>query len=179
VSNLAKWKNGQWSDVGGGTSDNILKLAAFNHPSGAGLYVGGTFTGVGPGGSVPANEVARWDGQGWTALDVGVSHPTVATVGAMAVYDDGRGQSLFIAGGFTTAGGLPAGNIARWGCDPCYANCDGSTAAPVLNVNDFICFQNKYAAGDSGANCDGSTIPPVLNVNDFVCFQTRYAQGCP
>ncbi|MBL9032745.1 MAG: choice-of-anchor J domain-containing protein [Phycisphaerae bacterium] len=61
----------------------------------------------------------------------------------------------------------------------CYANCDGSTAAPVLNVNDFTCFLNAFAAGESYANCDGSTTPPVLNVNDFVCFQTRYAAGCP
>ena len=29
----------------------------------------------------------------------------------------------------------------------CYANCDGSTTAPVLNVNDFTCFMNRYAAG--------------------------------
>ncbi|MFN0131641.1 MAG: S8 family serine peptidase, partial [Phycisphaerales bacterium] len=61
----------------------------------------------------------------------------------------------------------------------CYANCDGSTAAPILNVNDFICFQNKFAAGDSYANCDGSTTAPILNVNDFVCFQNRFAAGCP
>jgi hypothetical protein len=62
---------------------------------------------------------------------------------------------------------------------PCYANCDGSTIAPVLNVNDFLCFQNRYAAGDSYANCDGSTAPPILNVNDFTCFLNRYAVGCP
>jgi hypothetical protein len=61
----------------------------------------------------------------------------------------------------------------------CYPNCDGSTAPPVLNVNDFICFQAKFAAGDSYANCDGSTTPPVLNVNDFICFQQRFAAGCP
>jgi hypothetical protein len=61
----------------------------------------------------------------------------------------------------------------------CYANCDGSTTPPVLNVNDFVCFQSRFAAGDSYANCDGSTAPPVLNVNDFVCFQTRFAAGCP
>ena len=29
----------------------------------------------------------------------------------------------------------------------CYANCDLSTVAPILNVNDFICFLNKFAAG--------------------------------
>jgi len=61
----------------------------------------------------------------------------------------------------------------------CYANCDGSTIAPVLNVNDFLCFNNKFAAGDPYANCDGSTIAPILNVNDFVCFLQKYAAGCP
>jgi subtilisin-like proprotein convertase family protein len=62
---------------------------------------------------------------------------------------------------------------------PCYANCDGSTTPPILNVNDFICFQTKFAAQDPAANCDGSTTPPVLNVNDFICFQSQYAAGCP
>lgn len=61
----------------------------------------------------------------------------------------------------------------------CYANCDGSSISPVLNVNDFSCFLNKYAAGDAYANCDGSSNPPVLNVNDFNCFLNKYAAGCP
>ncbi|MFN0131902.1 MAG: GC-type dockerin domain-anchored protein [Phycisphaerales bacterium] len=61
---------------------------------------------------------------------------------------------------------------------PCYADCDGSTSTPATNVNDFICFLNKFAAGDSYANCDGSTTPPVLNVSDFVCFQNSFAAGC-
>jgi hypothetical protein len=61
----------------------------------------------------------------------------------------------------------------------CYANCDGSTGVPVLTVNDFICFQNRFAAGDPYANCNRSTGDPVLNINDFVCFQARFAAGCP
>ncbi len=61
----------------------------------------------------------------------------------------------------------------------CYPNCDGSTAAPVLNVNDFICFLNRFAAADAYANCDSSTTPPVLNVNDFNCFLNRFVAGCP
>ena len=60
----------------------------------------------------------------------------------------------------------------------CYANCDGSTTPPALNVLDFACFLNKYASGDPEANCDGSTTPPVLNVLDFACFLNQYAQGC-
>jgi hypothetical protein len=61
----------------------------------------------------------------------------------------------------------------------CYANCDGSTVPPVLNVGDFTCFLQKYAAGDPYANCDGSTTEPILNVGDFTCFLQKYAAGCP
>jgi len=61
---------------------------------------------------------------------------------------------------------------------PCYANCDNSTIAPILNVSDFTCFLNKYSAGDSYANCDNSTIAPILNVSDFTCFLNKYSAGC-
>jgi hypothetical protein len=61
----------------------------------------------------------------------------------------------------------------------CYANCDSSTTLPVLNVLDFACFLNRFAAGDPYANCDGSTTPPALNVLDFACFLNRFAAGCP
>jgi len=60
----------------------------------------------------------------------------------------------------------------------CYANCDGSSIPPILNVSDFTCFLNRYSAGDSYANCDGSTVPPVLNVSDFTCFLNAYSAGC-
>ena len=69
--------------------------------------------------------------------------------------------------------------ISGVGAAPCYPNCDGSTAAPVLNVADFSCFLTRYASGDAYANCDGSTQPPALNVQDFSCFLARYATGCP
>jgi hypothetical protein len=60
----------------------------------------------------------------------------------------------------------------------CYANCDASTTPPVLNVLDFACFLNKFAAGDPYANCDNSSTPPVLNVLDFACFLNKFAAGC-
>ncbi len=61
----------------------------------------------------------------------------------------------------------------------CYANCDNSTASPVLNVADFTCFLQRFAAGQSYANCDNSTAAPTLNVADFTCFLQRFAAGCP
>ncbi len=61
----------------------------------------------------------------------------------------------------------------------CFANCDNSGSAPVLNVADFTCFLGKFASGDNSANCDGSVSQPVLNVADFGCFLTKFAAGCP
>jgi YVTN family beta-propeller protein len=70
---------------------------------------------------------------------------------------------------------------------PCYANCDGSTVAPILNVEDFTCFINRFAEGallpheqqlTHYANCDQSTAAPVLNVEDFSCFINKFAAGC-
>jgi hypothetical protein len=60
----------------------------------------------------------------------------------------------------------------------CYANCDGSATAPVLTANDFQCFLDRFAAGESYANCDGSTGSPTLTANDFQCFLNAYAAGC-
>ena len=69
-------------------------------------------------------------------------------------------------------------SVSGGGPPPCYANCDASTSPPILNVNDFTCFLNTFAAGFSSANCDASTNPPVLNVNDFTCFLNLFAVGC-
>src|SRR5687767_11660804 len=80
------------------------------------------------------------------------------------------------AGPYGLATGFLA--IATGGGASCYANCDNSTAAPVLNVADFTCFLQKYAAGDPYANCDASTATPALNVADFTCFLQKYAAGC-
>ncbi len=60
----------------------------------------------------------------------------------------------------------------------CYANCDLSTTQPCLNVLDFQCFLNQFAAGATYANCDNSTTIPVLNVLDFQCFLNKFAAGC-
>jgi hypothetical protein len=62
---------------------------------------------------------------------------------------------------------------------PCYGNCDNSPTPPVLNVADFTCYLQRFAAADAWANCDGSTTAPTLNVADFTCFLQKFAAGCP
>jgi hypothetical protein len=92
--------------------------------------------------------------------------------GTIGQFDAGHlvNGSLEIVGGFW-------GNFAD--VPACYANCDGSTTQPILNVVDFTCFLQKFATNDPYANCDGSTTPPVLNVADFTCFLQKFALGCP
>jgi probable HAF family extracellular repeat protein len=95
---------------------------------------------------------------------------------ARGISADGK---VIVGYGFSDVGQEAFVADLHTGPPPCYPNCDGSTTAPILNVNDFICFQSLFASGDPRANCDGSTNPPILNVNDFVCFQSAFAAGCP
>jgi hypothetical protein len=55
----------------------------------------------------------------------------------------------------------------------CVADCNGNGS---LNILDFVCFQQKFQAGDDSAdiNGDGS-----LNILDFVAFQQAFQAGCP
>jgi trimeric autotransporter adhesin len=75
----------------------------------------------------------------------------------------------------------PCGNLASLPAQLtviCYANCDESTAPPILTANDFVCFLVRYVGAHPLANCDGSTTTPQLTANDFLCFLTRFAQSC-
>jgi hypothetical protein len=89
----------------------------------------------------------------------------------------GAGQ-LFQELPFEIRGTVSGSHSPNCGQPTCYANCDGSTTVPFLNVLDFNCFLNRFSAGASYANCDNSTTPPVLNVLDFNCFLNKFSAGC-
>jgi hypothetical protein len=177
ANRIARWDGQAWAAAGQFNEVNpVHSLAVFDDRTGSGpaLYAA---TGFAFPANILGNTVTRLTAGLWTPVGGG----TGDYVEALAVYDDGGGEALYAGGLFTTAGGRSARHIARWGCPPqvCYANCDNSTAQPILNVNDFVCFQQRFAAGDPYANCDGSTAQPNLNINDFVCFQQQFAAGCP
>ncbi|MBX3377377.1 MAG: hypothetical protein KF678_10295 [Phycisphaeraceae bacterium] len=86
--------------------------------------------------------------------------------------------SMYVMGGWVDFNGVPAQNIARYKCDPCYPNCDGSTGGPVLSASDFQCFFLAVANNLPWANCDSSTGTPALTANDFLCFMNKFAAGC-
>jgi hypothetical protein len=120
-----------------------------------------------------------WSGSAAVWEDLSTYVPGLVATDAAAVWADAT--TLYVVGdGRNPATGHDEAILwTRPLVPPCYANCDGSTIAPVLNVGDFTCFLQRFAAGDSYANCDQSTTAPVLNVGDFTCFLQRFAAGCP
>ncbi len=62
----------------------------------------------------------------------------------------------------------------------CYADCESSAARPrTLDIFDFLCFGNAFAAGDSYAcDCDMSTGQGVCDIFDFLCFGNAFERGC-
>ncbi len=63
---------------------------------------------------------------------------------------------------------------------PCYADFDGSTGPGVLDIFDYLAFQNLFLESDLQAcDCDRNTGPGVCDVLDFICFQAAFGAGCP
>ena len=121
VNSIARWDGAGWSPlsgpagtgVGGGPWHDVLHLAAFDDGTGPALYAGGEFVTAG---GVTVNNIARWDGSAWSALSGPSDTGTGAWVTALAAFDHGIGPTLYAGGGFSTAGGLPSGDIAAWRC---------------------------------------------------------------
>lgn len=119
---LARWDGAAWRAFTPLLSTNAF-VECFTEwdPDGTGpekplLIVGGVF---GTAGSVPAKNIAAWDGSAWHALGTGLSiSDALPGVYALTTWDpDGAGpqNELLIAGGsFTSAGGTAVQHIAAW-----------------------------------------------------------------
>lgn len=115
IANLARWDGTEWSPVhgpgGSGPDDDVLASIVFDDGSGPALFVGGTFDTVD---GVVANGVAKWDGAQWHSLTGSQGTGVTGAVRALAVFDDGAGPSLYVAGSFINAGNKGIARIARW-----------------------------------------------------------------
>ncbi len=181
VSGIARWNGSVWSALGVGIAPSpaaVRSLGVFDDGRGRALYVGGSFSYAG---GILALGIARWDGQSWEALGQGLwNTPTGPSADSLAVFDDGSGPALYVGGSFYEAGGIPARSIARWKCNRCYPDCDQSTGPGVLDIFDFLCFGNLFAAGDPYAcDCDLTGGPGVCDIFDFLCFGNAFSVGCP
>ena len=62
-------------------------------------------------------------------------------------------------------------------CRPCYPDCTQTTGLGVLDIFDFLCFQNSFVSGEPYAcGCDPD---PACDIFDFLCFQNAFVAGCP
>jgi hypothetical protein len=103
--------------------------------SGSDVYAGGSFTTAG---GSPATNIAKWNGSSWSALGSGIGGggPYGPVVSALAV----SGSDLYAGGDFTTAGGSPATNIAKWNGSSWSAlgsGMDGSVSALAVSGSDL------------------------------------------
>jgi len=106
------WAEGQFNLPG--VAGTIHAMAMFDDGSGEALYIGGDFRVAGTEG---VRGLARWDGDRWSAVTSMPGEPYagfVERINAMAVYDDGTGPALYVAGQFSFIDGLRTSSIARW-----------------------------------------------------------------
>ena len=137
------------------------------------LVVGGSFLQIG---DQAIASLAAWDGTQWQPIG-GEFDPERAAPRITALY--ARGDDLFVAGGFSQVGRVPAANVARWDGTHWYALGDGLDAAPAS----FVDFNGTLiAAGGfthSGpratpdvAQWDGASWAPLGVGMDYVAYST-------
>jgi len=86
-------------------------------------------------------------------------------VNAVAVFDDGGGPALYAAGSFSSAGGVPASNIAKWN-DPGWSALGGGTDGVVLALTVFDDGSGPALyAGGSFTNAGGQAAQHVAKWN--------------
>jgi hypothetical protein len=172
ANHVAKWDGTTWSALAGGVAAPgtpvVKALAVFDDGTGPALYAGGYFSSAG---GVSVSDIAKWNGTAWSSPGSGVSGGTVEVNGtsgvicALTPYDDGAGPGLHAGGLFNVAGGVGAGNIAKWSAGGWSAIGNGLNAdvralttfddgsGPALYAGGYF----KYAGGEvnSIAKWDG------------------------
>ncbi|MEQ8844750.1 MAG: GC-type dockerin domain-anchored protein [Phycisphaerales bacterium] len=165
ATQLAAWDGERWNSL----ADTPISInwtptcmAAFDDGSGPALFVAGA-------GIAPGSNIARVQDRRLAA----VSPLAVDVVYELFVYDDGTGPVL-LAGGESRRGGATATFLGRWRPGAfCPADLDGDC---VLDVMDFLTFQNRFDRGDPRADFDGDG---SLTIFDFLAFQNAFDAGCP
>ncbi|MGD1044155.1 MAG: SdrD B-like domain-containing protein [Bacteroidota bacterium] len=162
-----------WSPLGtginNGTNGEVWALAVI----GSDLYVGGNFTTAG---SNTVNHIAKWNGSSWSPLIS--SSTSVNGINGMVTALAVIGTDLYAGGWFTTAGGIPAENIAKWDGTNWSALGSGLPAAGAINAlaamgnnlyaTSYILTPALGGPGNLIAKWDGANWSPFSVMNDYV-----------
>lgn len=100
VNSIARWNGTNWQPFGNGLS-RVLAVAVFRGE----LYASGRFSFI-PGQFYDVGSIARWTGNLWVPVGEGVD----GDIESMTVFNG----DLVVGGQFTSAGGVPASNLAAW-----------------------------------------------------------------
>ena len=147
---IAAWDGSAWTSVGGGLDLYGQALHAHDDGSGAGerLYAGGRFLTAGTD-DLHVRYVATWDGTAWSGLGAGPN----SDVRELAVWDAGAGPELYLAGHFSTVGGVSSQRFGKW---------DGAAWTPLVDVGPILPGSNGIKAFD--VHDDGTGAGPRLFV---------------
>jgi trimeric autotransporter adhesin len=162
ATNIAKWDGTNWSTLGRGIGREGTPVYALASSSND-LYVGGYF---GTAGEIVVPSIARYDGRNWFPLGSGLAKgPGFPTVYALAVV----GTDLYVGGDFTSAGGVPANNIAKWNgvsWSALGSGVNGVVRALASNGTElFVGGQFTSAGGKASTNIALWHIPHSLRIN--------------
>lgn len=146
---LYRFRDGHWSSMNN-YAEGIEAMMTYRGD----LIVAGVFGAVD---GTPANSLARWDGQRWSAVSTALAQDSPLTIAAMVEYRD----ELIIAGSFSRAGGVVVNNIARW---------DGTTWRSLGTGTSWIVlalevFQDELIVGGNFTSVDGRDIPYLARWN--------------
>ena len=165
VKNLAKWDGTSWYDVGGGVSmgsnftTSVYALAARGNQ----LIVGGNFTMAG---SIPANNIAIWNGTQWSTFGDGINGPVRDILVS--------GSDIYVGGQFTEAGGNSAYSIARW---------DGTSwhqlGSGINQSNNFTAIATVYSllASPDGLYAGGQFTHAGDKYSNMIALYTDFTTG--
>lgn len=177
VNGIARWDGAVWTPVGNELSD-VFSLSVFDAdglgPAPASLYAGGRFAFNRNG--VWTYGISQWSGTAWLPLESGTGWVYALTVLA----GDGTlsGPPALIAGGqFTTAGDVPSGRIAKWGCIafvPGDLNCDerldtADIGPFALALTDPVAYAAAFPdCSADRADLNGDSLNNGLDIRPFV-----------
>jgi hypothetical protein len=145
-NHIARWNGSAWLPLAGGVSQGPATVFAGSLAAYQGkLIVGGRFAQAG---SVPATNIAAWDGANWSSIGDLINGSDPGSCGALTVFDG----KLVAGGRFLSAGGVSANRIAAY---------DGSAWSAIgggmdARVTALAVYDNALIAGGEFTSAEGN-----------------------
>jgi len=161
IYGVVPWNGDDWNPMPG-LQGAVNDMMVFDDGSGPALYAAGDIIATMPAPHVLLGKIGKWTGTNWAPLGGGIGNGYLSPAGprALAVYDDGTGLALFVAGDFRDVyqvtryvGDLQVNNIAKWDGSVWSSVGGGTTPNAAAPIYDLVVFDDGtgpalYAAGD-------------------------------